>query len=1483
MSNRAEYNYDVFISYAEADRAWVEGYLLDALGEAGVRCHSEAAFALGAPRLLEFERAIQRSRRTLLVLSPAYLSDESNQFIDLLAQSYGLEMTKWPVIPLILRPVKLPPRLAMLTSLDATDSQRWSDVIERLCHELQRPVPEPPPRLACPYPGMVPFSARDARFFYGREAEIQQMLRHLRHQRFLFIIGSSGSGKSSLVIAGLLPRLQESTFFPPGFWLVRMMRPGSQPLQTLSQIVGADLAQPALALSNLLAAHPPAQRLLLVLDQFEELFTQASRSEQTRFIITLQDLRAIESCALVMALRADFYSDLMSSDLWPVAPTERLEIAPLRGPALRDAIAKPAERQRIYLDAGLVERLLADAANEPGVLPLVQETMVQLWDRMERRLIPQSAYEQLSSGERSGLAVAVVTKADATLAQLSPQGQAIARRIFLRLVQFGEGRADTRRQQSVSALHAGADDPHMFDQTLRHLTDNRLLTLSGEETDTDKKVDIAHEALFTGWPTLQGWLSARREAEQTRRRLEAKAAEWVHLGRGRSGLLDDVELREAENWLKSFDAADLGYDETLPGLVRASRAAIEEAEREKEAARQRQLQAAQKLAQAERQRAETERKARLRGRRFTIGLFISLFVAAILLCAAIATSFFAIGQSNARATAEAQAVAERDVAVSRELAASAVSQLPVDPELSLLLAMEAVAVSNTAQARAALRQSLLESHLRAVLRGQTHFITSLAFSPDGRFLLTSSKDKTARVWDIAEGKPVAELRGHTGFLTSALFSSDGELVVTASQDGTARVWEATTGKLDANLQVDTDVVWRAVFSRDGKFVITVSSHDHYVRTWELSTNRLVAEMGGAGNGLVSSDGTFAVTTNDDGMAQIWEASTGQLITELRAPSPVYGTVFSPDGKFLLTTSKDKTVRVWDTGNGELLAELDGDIVGTWTDGHGGYENTMRRALSPDGNLIVTLDDDKTPLVWEVSTGKLLSKLEADQRTRRITDCVENVSTGESICEEVEELVSVQSALFSPNGKLVVTEDGGEMARVWEVNTGRLVAELPGDLPVWSPDGNFVVTHGRAKAYVWEVSTGELEAELYGRGPEFLSLATFSPDGKFVITEGSDDTLRLWDWQVKSKIIRCGPLDDHLSAPAALSSDGRFVVTLSYDKIGRVCDTSTGEVVTKLTGTAGGRDGEYVALSHESKFVFIIDDKERAVRVWEVSTGELVAQLPGYKAAFSADGAFVGAAGSDETAKVCELSTGKITELTGLTGEAQIDDVAFSPDGGFIGAVVLSKPPRVWEASTGKLVTELKGYSGRAYRIVFSPDSKSAVTANLSDDGMARIWEVSTGNSIHELRGHSSGIRSVTYSPDGKLVATASDDRTARVWEARTGKLVSELSQHTQEIYSVAFSPDGRFMVTASSDGTARVWETSTGAAVAVLPKYTSFVRSAAFSPDGMSLYTTSWDGRVQIYACEVCVGSIEELLALARKRVTRELSREERRTYLHED
>jgi hypothetical protein len=290
------------------------------------------------------------------------------------------------------------------------------------------------------------------------------------------------------------------------------MRPGADPIQKLQEVLEGGLDTLPNTLHSLLQANAPRSQLLLFVDQFEELFTQTSPADQQRFIRCLQSLRSDPSCTLLLTMRADFYPELMNCGLWPLASNERLEIAPLRGEALREAIAQPAADVKVTLDVDLLERLLADAADEPGVLPLLQETLVLLWNKMQRRRLTLAVYEQLGRGNRSGLMVALSIHADAFLFSLSSDQQLVARRILLRLVQFGEGRPDTRRQQPRSALCIADEDTALFELTLQKLVSARLLTL-GSDDGQEIRVDLAHEALISGWPQFQEWLKAERQME----------------------------------------------------------------------------------------------------------------------------------------------------------------------------------------------------------------------------------------------------------------------------------------------------------------------------------------------------------------------------------------------------------------------------------------------------------------------------------------------------------------------------------------------------------------------------------------------------------------------------------------------------------------------------------------------------------------------------------------------------------------------------------------------------------------------------------------------------------------------------------------------------------------------------------------------------------------------------------------------------------
>jgi hypothetical protein len=266
-----------------------------------------------------------------------------------------------------------------------------------------------------------------------------------------------------------------------------------------------------------------------VIDQFEETFTVSKQGAEL-FQQALQSLIQVPNCNIILTVRADFYAELMSCPLWAEIQAHRFEVLPMDESNLRQAIVMPAEDVGVFVESMLVERLVADSGGEPGILPLVQETLVLLWEHVKRRYMPLSAYEALILARAeydreglTGLQVAIARRASNTLAELSSEEQSTARRIILRLVQFGDGRADTRRQQPVASLRSTGEVPEQFEHVLRHLVDNRLLTTSGEEVSGGRRVDIAHEALIGGWPTLREWLEERREAEQVRRRLEG----WV--------------------------------------------------------------------------------------------------------------------------------------------------------------------------------------------------------------------------------------------------------------------------------------------------------------------------------------------------------------------------------------------------------------------------------------------------------------------------------------------------------------------------------------------------------------------------------------------------------------------------------------------------------------------------------------------------------------------------------------------------------------------------------------------------------------------------------------------------------------------------------------------------------------------------------------------------------------------------------------------
>jgi WD40 repeat protein len=1335
--------YDLFVSYAEADQDWVEGYLLDALDRVGIRYLHEESFRLGVPRILEFERAVASSGRTLLVLSPAWFASNVGQFVDALAQSFGHESGTWPVIPLLLEAVDLPPRLRQLHGLDATGgADGWEQAVQRLCAELNRPHPEPTPPPPCPYPGMAPFGEGQSEHFFGRDGEVEQLVQRLRIHPFVAVIGPSGSGKSSLVAAGLVPALRATRLLGGGTWVVRSLRPGEAPEQALADALGAaDLADPAGAAARLVAAEGgEAARLLVVVDQLEELFTLGSPAPvAAAFEQALTRLTAGPSVWVVLTCRADFYPQLMTSGLWPIVDHHRFEVLPLGGKALREAIERPAEAVGVYVEAALVERLVADASGEPGLLPLVQETMVCLWEKLERRLLPLSAYEALvlplrayGDRERTGLQVAMARRADAAMAVLAPAEQAVARRIFVRLVQFGEGRADVRRQQPVPALRSTADDPATFERVLEHLVAHRLLTLAGGSAGgaggdggegggdggDERRVDLSHEALISGWPTLQGWLAARREGELVRRLLVAKAGEWARLGRGEGGLLDEVELLEAERWLAGPDAGELGVDGDLTALVDASRAALARAEAEREAARRREVEHANALAAEQLERARIEReRADEQARAATTLRWRARVLAAVVAVTVLAAGFAAVQWRRAEREAR--------VNTSRELAAQARFLAEERLDLALLLSLEARRLSPTLEARGALLSALeRDPRLLTYLHDHTDRAGPAVFSPDGRLIASGGDDKRIILWDVATRAAFELPYEGRDEVRTITFSPDGTLLATSGHhvDRTVTIWDVGGRRPRQTLAAHADDV-RSVAFHPGGAVLASAGVEGVVLLWDLPSGRVTTRLdhGGPINAIAfSPDGSLLATGGEDGRVRLWDVAAAEQTALLQEHSEMARVVaFSPDGRTLATAGNysgdERGVLLFDVATGELL----GNLVGH-------QARVFSLAFSADDRTLASAGRDGQVLLWDYRRGQLSEPpLEGHVN-------------------------SVRSVAFAPDGDTMVTAGDDSLVLLWRRSAGsRLATELgsqPDPVTAVVSDGRDLLVTGGADGLVtvWAGVAGERRRELVH--PESVTSVALAAGRPVVAAGGLDGTVMVWDADT-------GAVRGRLSWPAA----GQAVLAVALSPDGRLV-------------AAGGEDG--------------------TLRRWDVEAGRELPPLPTSSdhlvaVAWSPDGGRVAAGGRDGRLWAWDGPAGsqprrrlvncpRAEELI-LCGRA-MRAVAFSPDGSRLAAASADSSVTLWDPGREQAlrpVTAMHGHFLGVRGVAFSPDG--SLLASVGEDARLVLWDLRTGLRVGDpLEGHDGPLGGAAFMMGADMVVTGGDDGRVVSWDLReeTGRALA---------------------------------------------------------------------------------------------------------------
>ena len=808
-------------------------------------------------------------------------------------------------------------------------------------------------------------------------------------------------------------------------------------------------------------------------------------------------------------------------------------------------------------------------------------------------------------------------------------------RIFLRLTELGDETAtgDTRRRATFDELILKPDEAAATQAVLQALADARLITIS------EDAAEVAHEALIREWPTLRGWLTENREGLRLHRNLAEAALEWQGANREPDMLYRGARLAQAREWAAVHDD-ELNAQERE--FLAASGALTEREAASREELRQRELAAAQKLADAERQRAEEQAcyAAQLRKR--------ALFLAGAFTIA-LAMAFVALFFGSQARQAAAAAQDERRIGFAVELAAEAINNLDQDPELSILLARQAVSVTYaqnqtaTAEAEDALRRSLLASRVQLTLspsgsRGRTW---AVAFSPDGARLAVASDDGTARIWAAAAAGrellvlPTNATRRNQGIAFSPARpggGTGGTRLLTAGDMGQARVWDAETGAVLLTLTGHTNWVTGVAFSQDGRRVAT-ASEDRTARIWDAATGQLLLVLTGhtaevldvafspatAGDGR---GGTRVATASADGTAIVWDAATGeQSVTLLGHTGGVVAVAFSPDGTRLATAGEDGTARLWDA-TGRLLLTLRGHT-----------DAVVDVAFSPapplpqpgggagtGGLRLATAGIDGKVKLWDAATGQELVTL-----------------SGRS--------GAVYGLAFSPDCQ----------NSPWAAAQAPGGAEQPtGDAAQLQPDDSapaelcgirLATAHADGTAKIWNTS---FSGESLTLVVPHASVEAVSPDGARLAAGLPDGTVQEWDissppdgGEAIGKPLLAWQAHGGAVTAMAFSPDGKHLATTGEDKAVVLWDPATGTKLQTLAGQVG--PAHAVAFSPDGVRVAVIS-RDQAVRVWDVASGRLLQRLSistwGDAVAFNQDGTRVAAGLSDGTVKVWGVTTGE---------------------------------------------------------------------------------------------------------------------------------------------------------------------------------------------------------------------------------------------------
>jgi WD40 repeat protein len=1125
-------------------------------------------------------------------------------------------------------------------------------------------------RPPCPYRGLFAFREQDAALFFGREEPSGQLLGEMTRRALVAVVGPSGSGKSSLVFAGTVPRLRQRQG-----WVVAAMRPAqamsplaalaaallpalepemsqTQRLRELSRLEAVLAEGRLLQVVDRALAQTGDERLLLVIDQFEELYTL--EPEVTRQFLDVivnaasaQPERRTRPLTMVVTLRADFLGQaLQHAGLAKALQDSTLVIGQMTRDQLRQAIVGPLSGGMRF-EAGLVERILDDVGEEPGNLPLLEFALTLLWDRQEHRTLTHAGYETLG-----GVDGAIARYAEQVyLEDLSTADREAARRLLVQLVEPGPAISQVRRVARRTELDATRW------QLAQRLATTRLL-VTGRDPAGLETVELVHEALIPGWARLREWVDADHEFRVWQERLRDNVKAWQDSGRDTGALLRGGPLAEAERWLKQRPD-DLGPAEQH--YITVSRT--------------------------------FQGRSLRRLRALSGGL-------ALLLVAALIIGVLAIRESQ-------QADTQNRLATSRYLVSQAEKLEQTQADLALLLSVAAFQIDTTQETAEALVVRLASDRRDAqgLLVGHTNPVLAVAFNPaDGRMLVSAGLDNTLVFWDVVRRAPVATVR--TGGVNRLAFSPDGQVLAAGGSLNEVRLWDPRRHRpLGSPLTVTgaPEELLGLSFSPDGRLLAGCGGNE--IVLWDVQARALLQRLSTHGGGLISgfcragftSGGRQLAYAADDKVVtwDITRQAIDRAVPVPGLPSPVTGTpnrvqaigsfAASPTGDVALLTTESSTGAgpvLWDLRRATPPAVSPQPVVSSprsyWSprDVTFSSDGRMLAVLHEDGGMVAVIDVARRRPV-RILTGHRVTgiTLSPDGRTLAASRADKTITL-----YQVDRLgalpVTAGHARFSADGSRLLTASLQDGIQAWDVakrtRVGASTAlastaiDRQAGSVVFSPDGRFLATRGRdrktgthKKIVVWDVERGVRVGDV-PVGEEFMSVEAVAPGGRTLALVRQRDVI-LWDVGRRTRRAT-------LSAPAqalslTFSPDGRRLAIATSEPPGRIV----------LWDVADPRKGAELATnSYWESPVFSPDGRWLAIdgvgglELWDLGERRRVATLPGQgTAVFSPDSRLLAAsagssaAGPPQDVAIWQVGTRTHVATLGVVEGAAL---AFSPDG-----------------------------------------------------------------------------------------------------------------------------------------------------------------------------------------------------------------------------